>query len=189
MIRKVLLLLTVLALNAQAIDVDPSKNTVPEKFIEPGGKRFSIFSGDPKRIQRANSINFADLESKVEVTPAPFSLKAAADAPGGRPTLKISYSFHNKGKRTYTFSFPTSQRYDLTIKTSSGQAVYTWSADKEFVESIGTMLVNADDIIEYSETVPLADLSTPLTAGNYTVEAVLSNYPELIARTTLTVAP
>jgi len=189
MTRLATLFLCVCTLPLLAVEVDSSKNTVPDKFVNPGAKRFSIFSGDPKRIQRANAIDFADMETKIEVTPNPLSLKAAEDAPSGRPSIKVTLSVRNKGKRTYTLSFPSSQRYDISVKSASGQVVYTWSADKEFVEAIGTILINPSDIISYSETVALGEFASPPSPGAYTVEVTMSNYPELSARTPITINP
>lgn len=189
MFRIVCVLLLAVALHAPAEEVSPSKNTVPDKFVDPGGKRFSIFSGDPKRIQRANAINFADFETKLEVTPSPLSIKAAEEAPGGRPSIKLTFSVRNKGKRTYTLSFPNAQRYDFQIKNATGQVVYTWSDDKAFADSVGTILINQGDIIEYSEVVALSDFSSPATPGTYTVDAAMFNYPELAGHFTLTINP
>lgn len=189
MIRNVLLMLGLSALSVVAVEIDQSKKTVPDKFVDPGAKRFSIFSGDPQRIQRANAINFSDFETKIEVTPNPLSLKEAADAPSGRPSIKVTITVRNKGKKTYTLSFPNSQRYDISVKTATGQIVYTWSDDKAFVDQIGTILINSGDIISYSETLALGEFSAPPAPGAYTVEAAMSNYPELSARTPISINP
>lgn len=189
MIRIVLLLLALVLVPTYAVEIDQSKKTVPDKFVDPGAKRFSIFSGDPKRIQRANAIDFADMETKITVTPNPLSLKSAEEAPSGRPSIKVTLTVRNKGKRTYTLSFPNSQRYDIQVKSASGQVVYAWSSDKEFVEQIGTILINPSDIISYSETLALGEFSTPPAPGAYSVEVAVSNYPELSARTPITINP
>lgn len=177
------------ALQTIAADVDPSKQTVPEKFNDPGGKRFSIFSGDPKRIQRANAIDFNDFENKVEVTPSPLSLKTSEESPLGHASIKVTLTVRNKGKRTYTLSFPNSKRYDITVKNASGQVVYTWSDDKLFVDVVGTIMIDPGDPIQYSEIIPLSEFSAPATPGTYSVDVVMSNYPELVAHQTLTVNP
>ncbi len=43
--------------SASAIDINPSKETVPRSSWDGGGNRFTIFNGDPKRIQRANAVD------------------------------------------------------------------------------------------------------------------------------------
>lgn len=187
--RKALFLFFVCTAPVLAIEVDSSKNTVPDKFSNGGGGRFSIFASDPKRIQRANAINFAEMETKIEVSPNPLSLKEAEDAPSGRPSIKVSFTVRNKGKKTYTLSFPNAQRYDITVKNSAGQAIYTWSADKEFVDQVGTILINSGDLIGYSETLALGEFNSPPAPGAYVVEVAMSNYPELSARTPFTLNP
>jgi hypothetical protein len=175
--------------SAQALDVMPSKRVVPEKFIDPGGKQLNILNGDPKRIQKANAINFADFEKKLELSPQVISLSAAKENPDSRPVVKVTFSIKNTGKKTYTLSFPDAQRYDITVKDASGKSIYTWSADKEFAQSIGTLLVNYSDRLTYSETLSLGEFFTPPMPGSYTVEAVMSNYPQIRAAALLIIEP
>src|SRR5277367_4393295 len=92
---------------APAIDINPSKNNQPPSFWESGsGNHFSIFNGDPKRIQRANAVDPKSFDAKVEVSPNPLSIKALK-ALVPNPSIKITFSVHNHAKKTYTLSFPT----------------------------------------------------------------------------------
>ncbi len=173
---------------AMAIDINPSKNNQPPSFWESGGNRFSIFNGDPKRIQRANEVDAKSFDSKVDVTPNPLSLtgaKAASAAPG----VKITFSVHNHAKKTYTLSFPTAQRWDYRILTAAGTPIYTYSDNCMFEQKVGTTMVDNDDKLVYSDTIQFSDLSAPLAPGTYTVQAVLANYPEMHATATFTVTP
>jgi hypothetical protein len=170
----------------RAIDVSPSKETVPPSFYDRGGNRFSIFNGDPKRIQRANEVDPKMFDAKVEISPNPMSL-AQARTIGPNPSVKINFSVHNHGKKTYTLSFPTAQRWDFRIVNAQGGVVYTYTDDHEFVQVIGTSMVNYDDKLSYSEDVDFNSMSMPLAPGTYTVQAVLSNYPEITAQTQLVV--
>jgi hypothetical protein len=171
---------------ASAIEVNPSKQTIPEGDYDTGGNRFSIFNGDPKRIQRANEVNPKSFDAKVVISPNPLSLKQVLVV-GPNPSVKITFSVHNHAKKTYTLSFPTAQRWDFRIVNSSGGVVYTYTDDHEFVQVVGTSMVNEDDKLSYSESVDFADMSIPLTPGTYTVQAVLANYPEMAAQTTFVV--
>lgn len=173
---------------ASAIEVNPSKNTVPRSTWDTGGNHFSIFNGDPKRIQRANEVDPKSFDSKLEITPNPLSL-TTAKAVGPNPSVKITFSVHNHAKKTYTLSFPTAQRWDFRIVNSSGGVVYTYTDDHDFVQTVGTSMVNQDDKLVYSESVDFDDMSLPLTPGTYTVQAVMANYPEMTAQTQLTVTP
>jgi hypothetical protein len=174
---------------APAIDINPSKDNQPDSFWQNGaGRSFSIFNGDPKRIQRANAVDPKSFDEKVEVTPNPISLKALkATAPN--PSIKIVFSVHNHAKKTYTLSFPTAQRWDFRILNAAGAALYVYSDNCEFEQAVGSSMVNNDDKLVYTETVNFDDLSQPLEPGVYTVETVMANYPDMHAKAQITVQP
>jgi len=182
-------LITLAAFDAAwAIDVNPSKVNEPPSFFSSGGNRFSIFNGDPKRIQRVNAVDAKSFDAKVEVSPNPLSIKALkASAPN--PSIKITFSVHNHAKKTYTLSFPTAQRWDFRILNAAGTAIYVYSDNCEFEQKVGASMVNNDDKLVYTETVDFDDLSQPLAPGTYTVQTVLANYPEMHAQAQLTVQP
>ena len=184
-----LCLLTMMVFDAaSAIDINPSKNNQPPSFWDTGGNSFSIFNGDPKRIQRANAVDPKSFDTKVDVSPNPLSLKVIL-AVGPNPSVKISFSVHNHAKKTYTLSFPTTQRWDFRIVNATGTVVYTYTDDHEFLPTTGTSMVNNDDKLVYTESVDFNDMSAPLTPGTYTVQAILANYPEMTAQTQFTVQP
>jgi hypothetical protein len=173
---------------ANAIDINPSKNNQPPSFWDSGGgSSFSIFNGDPKRIQRANEVDPKAFDQKLDVSPNPLSIGALKASPS--PVIKITFSVHNHAKKTYTLSFPTAQRWDFRILNAAGTAIYTYSDNCMFEQKIGTAMVNNDDKLVYSETLGFDDLSAPLAPGNYTVQGVLANYPDIRATATLTVKP
>ena len=175
---------------APAIDINPSKNTQPPGFWDTTGvgNHFSIFNGDPKRIQRANEVDAKAFDTKVEVSPNPFSLKSAK-AIGPNPSIKITFSVHNHAKKTYTLSFPTAQRWDFRIVDATGKAIYVYSDNCEFEQVVGSSMVNNDDKLVYTETVDFDDLSQPLAPGVYTVQTVMANYPDMRAQAQITVQP
>ncbi len=171
-----------------AIDVDPSKTTIPRSSFDTGGNRFSIFNGDPKRIQRANAVDPAMFDCALVLSPNPLPL-ASLKAATPNPVIKLTFSVHNHGKKTYTLSFPTAQRWDFRIKTAAGEPIYVYSDNCDFEQKVGISMVNHDDKLSYSEVVEFNDLSAPLVPGTYTVEAVLANYPEMKAKAELVVQP
>jgi len=173
---------------APAIDINPSKDNQLPGFWQNSGNHFSIFNGDPKRIQRANAVDPKSFDTQVEVAPNPLSLKALkAIAPN--PSIKITFSVHNHAKKTYTLSFPTAQRWDFRILNAAGTTIYVYSDNCEFEQTVGTSMVNNDDKLVYMETVDFDDLSQPLAPGTDTVQTVLANYPEMHAQTQVTVQP
>jgi hypothetical protein len=178
--------------SARAIDIDPSRDNIPNKdqVQGGGGNRFSIFSGDPARIQRANSIDFKDFSPTLTLAPAEISLAARRDE-GTLATdnVRANFSIKNTGKRTYTLSFPNTQRYELKILNPTGQLVYQWSLDKKFTDDVGMVMVNPTDRIGYIENLSLSKLYAPLVAGDYTVLITLANYPEVAAKAVFKVKP
>jgi hypothetical protein len=184
----VALVLVVAADASLAIDVNPSKNNQPPSFYTDGGRSFSIFNGDPKRIQRANAIDPKSFDVKLELSPNPLSIKALkAIAPN--PSIRITFGVHNHGKKTFTLSFPTAQRWDFRLVDSGGKAIYVYSDNCDFEQKIGSSMVNPDDKLVYTETVDFDDLVQPLSPGVYTLQAFLANYPDMHAETQLTVQP
>jgi hypothetical protein len=169
------------ALELSAIDVSPSKDTIPRNSFDMGGNHFSIFNGDPKRIQRANAVDPKAFDCAITLSPNPFSLQAMK-VTGPNPIIKLVFTVHNHGKKTYTLSFPTAQRWDFRIKNTLGTAIYTYSDNCDFEQKVGISMVNHDDKLTYTETVLLSDLDVPLIPGTYTVEAVVANYPEMKAQ-------
>lgn len=171
------LLLGGLPSSTQAIDGNPSKKTVPTKFWNPGGKRFSIFQGDPERIRRANEVRIKDFEPKLAVNPNPITINSD---PSVRTSINITFSYRNTGKKTYTLSFPDAKRYDMRIvRPGSDEVLWQWSADKVFEQSEGSLMVNPRDMIAFEETIYTDQLANKGTPGHYVVQAIVANYPEI----------
>ncbi len=182
------LALAVSLLPAAAIDINPSRENEPNKDTG-GGNRFSIFAGDPNRIQKANTIDFKDFASKVELNTSGVGLAATQSDPSSANNVKMTFTVKNAGKRTYTLSFPSTQRYDVVIKNPAHQMVYKWSLDKRFSDDVGTVIINPTDRIGYTETISFNTLYAPLETGIYTIEFTLANYPEIVATAYFTVTP
>ena len=175
---------------APAIDnINPSKNNQPPSFWSSGGgNSFSIFNGDPKRIQRANAVDPKSFDTKLEISPNPLSLKVVKTGTPN-PSIKLTFSVHNHGKKTFTLSFPTAQRWDFRIVNAAGAAIYVYSDNCQFEQTVGSSMVNNDDKLVYAESIEFDDLTEPLSPGAYKVQAVLANYPDMHAEATLTVQP
>ncbi len=171
-----------------AIDISPSRENIPDRFRTGGGKRFSIFAGDPERVQRANEIRFSDFSAELTIDPPEISLAALRAA---QTDLKPRMQFRvfNNGKRSYILSFPDAQRFDYIILDPEGRLIYEWSADKMFVQAIGSSNVNPKERLSYTDEMPLADKAGKLRPGVYSVKAILANYPEITAEQTFRIVP
>lgn len=175
------LLLIVLTSSAWAIDINPNRRTVPEKFISPPGKRYSLFAGDPARVQRANEINLKDFKTELSVTPGTLSISQPTSS-DGQPVsgFKASFKVQNIGKKkAYPLSFPDAQRYDIAVTGPGDALLWLWSDDKVFTQQADSLIVNPGESIAYTESIPLEALAAKAGPGTYKIMVILSNYPEL----------
>jgi hypothetical protein len=168
-----------------AVDVSPSKRVVPKKFIDPPGKRYSIFAGDPERVQRANEVKLEDFATSLKLEPEAIQFSD----PERIEAITMNFIVENKSERAYTLSFPDAQRYDYAIVTNNDELVYLWSSDKAFVQQTGMSFVNGGEKLQFSASLPMSQLKDLVVPGTYKVVMILSNYPELKAASLLKIAP
>lgn len=170
---------------AFAIDVDPSKKTVPRKFFDPGGgKGLNLFSGDPKRVDRANTIFRKDFEVAMVFEPEQLFVPASANA--ALPQIRAGLVVKNISKRPKTLTFPSSQRIDVVARSADGRDLYQWSADKKFLESLGTSIVMPGEKVAFYVDVPLSSWATrPKPGQTILFSGSLANYPEFVAMTNM----
>jgi hypothetical protein len=175
---------------AHAVDINPNRRTVPEKFVNPPGKRFNLFSGDPERIQRANEINLNDFKAELTLDPVSLSLSNPTDARGESTTgVKITFRIQNLSKKKrYPLSFPDAQRYDIALIGPGDELLYLWSDDKIFTQVADAIFVNFGETISYTDLIPNAALQKA-GPGTYKVFVVLANYPELKDTRELVIQP
>ncbi|HPA16457.1 MAG TPA: BsuPI-related putative proteinase inhibitor [Verrucomicrobiae bacterium] len=174
---------------ALAIDVDPSKKTVPKKFFDPGGgKGFNLFAGDPKRIERANAIRKEDFE--ISMTFQPDQLAVPASSNEAMPQIRAGLVVRNISKRPKTLTFPNSQRVDVVARSADGREIYRWAADKQFVESVGTSIVMPGEKVAFLVDIPLSAWGERHPKPGQTIAflGVLANYPEFSATTNVVFA-
>lgn len=170
---------------ALAIDVDPSKQTVPKKFYDPGGgKGLNLFAGDPKRVDRANAILRTDFEVSMAFEPEQLFVPASANA--SLPQIRAGLVVRNISKRPKTLTFSSSQRIDVVARSADGRDLYRWAADKQFLESLGTSIVMPGEKISFLVDIPLSAWSSRPKPGEPVLfSAQLANYPEFVAMTNI----
>ncbi|MEM6885000.1 MAG: BsuPI-related putative proteinase inhibitor [Verrucomicrobiota bacterium] len=178
-----LLLLTYIASQAVAVDISPSRTVVPEKHRDAPGKRYSIFAGDPERVQKANEVNVDEFRASVDLDLPAVSLS------GGTTEITASFQVHNAGDKSYTLSFPDAQRYDLALVTMDNQLLYLWSSDKMFVQETGMSFLNENERLMFKQPLPLSLIQEKCKPGRYKIAMILSNYPELKAAVEFEVKP
>ncbi len=180
MLRKVsaLLLLSCCPL-AQAFDVTPSKDT-SKNHNAGSGKSFNIFAGDPERVKRANEIRRDEFDLDISYKPQDIAVDTAPDSL--LPTIQVGLVVVNKGKKARTFSFPDAQRIEVVIRTQDSREIYRWSANKKFIQSIGTSMVMPGERLYFPVDVPLEHWSEKPRPGIYSVEVQMANYAEFTCK-------
>ncbi|NJK92809.1 MAG: hypothetical protein HC904_13895 [Blastochloris sp.] len=179
----------ILALPQIHAQINPSRSSVPDKFINPPGKRYSIFAGDPERVQKANEVNIKDFSGDLSIEPKTLSLSGKASDGIAPNQFKLGFKVKNTSKRSYTLSFPDAQRYDIAVTRPDGSLVYLWSEDKAFVQKEGSSFVNAGETLEFVEFLALDTLRAKVSPGTYQVQVILANYPEVTAKGSLEIVP
>ena len=100
----------------------------------------------------------------------------------GEP-IELVLKLNNRSDRDTTLQFSSGQRYDFQIVNESGETAWTWSADRSFMQALGSEQLAADGALEYREQVV-----TPLPPGRYAVSGSITTMGSpLTARTAITV--
>ncbi|HET8547150.1 MAG TPA: BsuPI-related putative proteinase inhibitor [Bryobacteraceae bacterium] len=99
-----------------------------------------------------------------------LSLDSHVYASGSREML-ARLSVRNTTARPLVLNFRSGQRYDLNIRNDRGETVYVWSADKGFIQVLGTETIAPGGERSWVIIVPLATLRP----GRYVAEAWVTN--------------
>jgi hypothetical protein len=100
--------------------------------------------------------------------------------------MDVKVTLTNKGKRSITLEFPNAQRFEIYLRNSAEKILTTWSDNHAFAESVGTVLINPQEHIEYAETIATREL-TPNKV--FIAEVFFPKYPELRVRQKFLTAP
>jgi hypothetical protein len=100
--------------------------------------------------------------------------------------LEVKLTLTNRSKRTIDLEFPTEQRIEIYLLSSTERVLTKWSDNHAFEEKPGTILINPQEHIEYNERIATRDLS-PNTV--FIAEVFFPRYPELHIRQKFLTAP
>jgi len=93
--------------------------------------------------------------------------------------LEVKATLANLSKRPVGLDFPTNQRIEIYLMDSAGAILAKWSDNHAIAEKPGTILINPQERIEYSETIATREL-TPNKV--FIAEVFFPQYPELRIR-------
>ncbi len=88
-----------------------------------------------------------------------------------RSSVRVRMALRHTGPGTVKLDFTSSQEFDITVRNSKGEQVYTWSATKLFAQVLHSLVVEGEK--DWVATVPLDQLAP----GAYTLEGYLTNGP------------
>ena len=100
--------------------------------------------------------------------------------------LPVHITLTNRGDRAVELVFPSEQRIEILLHDAAGRVVTRWSDNRAFADAAGTILINPNEHIEYSETIATREL---VPGKVFTVEVTVPAYPELNARRKSMTAP
>lgn len=104
-------------------------------------------------------------------------------APGD--SIPIALHVVNGTAEPLVLEFTSGQRYDLWVAPAGGEPIWTWSADKLFMQMLSEETIAPGDTLEYRDIVP-----APVEPGEYRViAAVTSSNRELADTAAVTVGP
>src|SRR5215470_18803485 len=67
--------------------------------------------------------------------------------------LSVKVTLANLSKRPVALDFPTNQRIEIYLMNSAGDILTKWSDNHAITEKPGTILLNPQERLEYSETI------------------------------------
>jgi len=126
----------------------------------------------PNVVPQYKDPRLRGLSLDLQITPQTVKLSEVRQ-------LGIKVSLANLSKRPVALDFPTSQRIEIYLKNSAGDVLAKWSDNHAITEKPGTILVNPQERIEYSETISTREL-TPNKV--FIAEVFFPQYPELRIR-------
>lgn len=104
-------------------------------------------------------------------------IRVSALLPGPRvlvnvtPRVSATLKIENAGTQAQTFTCPSTQQFEITLRDASGETVNTWSATRRFAQVVTTFSVAPGASKEIGGEIDLTSLATnaPLDVGSYTV--------------------
>ncbi len=93
--------------------------------------------------------------------------------------LAVKVTLANLSKRPVALDFPTTQRIEIYLKSSTGDVLTKWSENHAITEKPATILINPSERIEYNETISTREL-TPNKV--FVAEVFFPQYLELRIR-------
>ncbi|GMV29462.1 MAG: hypothetical protein AMXMBFR59_15870 [Rhodanobacteraceae bacterium] len=104
-------------------------------------------------------------------------VRVSAVLPGPRvlanvtPRVSATLTIENTGTQPQTFTCPSTQQFEITLRDAAGETVNAWSATRRFAQVVTTFSVAPGATREVGGEIDLTSLVTnaPLDIGSYTI--------------------
>lgn len=92
--------------------------------------------------------------------------------------VPVYVTLTNPTDETITWTFPSSQMFDIVIRNAAGDVVQQWSANKRFAQVITNLAVAPHETVKLGDLVVLRDMNgNNLPSGEYTVTIEVKGSP------------
>ena len=135
--------------------------------------------GSANKIPEYKNPKLRGLVLAIELPPEPVKLSEVRQLP-------VHVLLTNRGDHAVELTFPSEQRIEILLHDSSGRVVTRWSENRTFDETVGVVLINPNEHIDYYETIATRELAPGRV---FTVEVKMPAYPELDAQRKSLTAP
>ena len=167
--RRILLLFLTLFVAGDILGQEPAPTAAPRRRSWLG-RILHPFS--PDVVPQYKDPRLRGLALDLQITPQTVKLSEVRQ-------LGIKVTLSNLSKRPVPLEFPTNQRIEIYLMNSTGDILTKWSDNHAITDKPGTILVNPQERIEYSETISTREL-TPTKV--FIAEVFFPQYPELRIR-------
>ena len=163
-----LLLMLFMAVSILGQDIAPT----PTPARKRGWLSRILHPFSPEVVPQYKDPRLRGLALDLQITPQTVKLSEVRQ-------LGVKATLGNLSKRPVALDFPTNQRIEIYLKDSTGKILAKWSDNHAITEKPGTILINPQERIEYSETIATREL-TPNKV--FIAEVFFPQYPELRIR-------
>ena len=87
-------------------------------------------------------------EDSLSSIPLATSVQVEVDSSTARMVLHVT----NPSSQPVTLEFTSGQRYDFAVRTAAGVDVWRWSADRSFMQALGTETIQPGATVRYAES-------------------------------------
>jgi hypothetical protein len=168
--RRIVFLLLMLFMTLSIFGQDITPTSTPAR--KRGWLSRILHPFSPEVVPQYKDPRLRGLALDLQITPQTVKLSEVRQ-------LGVKATLANLSKRPVALDFPTNQRIEIYLKDSTGKILAKWSDNHAITEKPGTILINPQERIEYSETIATREL-TPNKV--FIAEVFFPQYSELRIR-------